>query len=298
MISPLRSGGLCVRGSTYSGMVVAMPQIHHTYLDPCAFFTGNERLDDIVLLVASYRTPHPLTRACINKLVSLGADVIDSWGCSDPALHRCIIAGRAWNAMRANPDRYKYVLWIDDDMVAPTAAVQLMREVVRQIQASVSCFYCKRGASGALALRKWEGDPLNVELVHREITAVSGVAFREGVKQVTTVPLQPVIGGMGCLMVPSEQFVRHVESVPNVSRLLPDGTSADMPGICSSGFCRDDGGKLGWLSEDLVYGQSLWHWCSGLYGLPIRWGHVSEVTLVPTEDAIWLNADDPTSTAT
>jgi hypothetical protein len=201
-------------------------------------------------------------------------------------LHRCIVAGRAWNAIRAaDRDRYRYVLWIDDDMVPPLGAVQLMREAVSQIGASVTCYYCKRGASGALALRKWEGSPVVVAFSHRD----SGP---QQAQATTTVALQPVIGGMGCLMVPTEQFLLHVSSVPNVERPNPDGTTSDMPGICSSGFCADQQGKLGWLSEDLVYGQSLWHWCSGLYGLPIRWGHVSEVTLIPTEDATWLNRDD------
>src|SRR5512142_2768219 len=66
------------------------------YLNPTLFFTGQERLDDVLILLPSYKQPHPYTRAFVDLLVELGASVSFSWGCSDPALHRCILAGRAW----------------------------------------------------------------------------------------------------------------------------------------------------------------------------------------------------------
>lgn len=255
--------------------------------------SGQERLDDVLILLPSYKQPHPYTRAFIDLLVELGASISFSWGCSDPALHRCIIAGRAWRALREDVDeRYQYVIWIDDDMVAPRGAVQLMRRICKQKQVSVSGLYCKRGNQRALCQSLWNAPPIEVELAHREIDQTSGISIGAGGIQISRVDLLPVIGGMGCLMVPRDQFLKHCQSVPNVHQTFPDGVSTDMPGICSSGFCADEDGGYGWLSEDLVYCQSLWRWASGVYAAPIAWGHVSEVQCVPTTDAVWLHKKD------
>lgn len=230
-----------------------------------------------------------MTRACIDRLVSFGADVQHSWGCSDPALHRCIIAGKAWNVLKEDKGKYQYMIWIDDDMVCGDGYVQLMRSACKQTGASISGVYCKRGCSGALALREWDGLERQCAFELKEPVPIEGIGSVELAESIT---LRPVIGGMGCLMVPREAFLKHVSSVPNVHRRHPDGKRSDMPGVCSSGFCPDDRGKLGWLSEDLVYGQSLWHWATGIYMLPLAWGHLSEVQLLPSQNAIWLNARD------
>lgn len=252
------------------------------------FFTGQERLDDVLILLPCYKQPHPYTRAFLDLLVELGASVSFSWGCSDPALHRCIIAGRAWRVLREDGGKHNFVIWIDDDMVAPRGAVQLMRHIVKEKHVAISGMYCKRGNQRALAQSLWPEPPIEVQLSYLEpIKGELGDRVGESVN------LLPVIGGMGCLMVSREDFLRHVEQVPNVRRTFADGVQTDMPGVCSSGFCLDTNGEYGWLSEDLVYCQSLWRWASGVYAAPVAWGHVSEMQLVPTPDAVWLHKQDP-----
>lgn len=247
----------------------------------------------MLILLPCYKQPHPYTRAFLDLLVELGASVSFSWGCSDPALHRCIIAGRAWRVLREDDGKHRFVIWIDDDMVAPRGAVQLMRYIVEKKQVAVSGMYCKRGNQRALAQSLWPEPPISVELVHREIDPSTGISLGCGAVQISAIDLLPVIGGMGCLMVSREDFLRHVEQVPNVRKTFPDGVQTDMPGICSSGFCLDTNGEYGWLSEDLVYCQSLWRWASGVYAAPIAWGHVSEMQLAPTPDAVWLHKQEP-----
>lgn len=203
--------------------------------------------------------------------------MLHSWGCSDPALHRCIIAGQAWQKLREDEGKFKYLLWVDDDMTFSDNTVQLMRHCCELANVAISGLYCKRGCSSSFALRQWEGPEKSVLL-----------APKDG-GEMADIRLQPVIGGMGCLMIPRDAFIEHVKSVPNVHRKFPDGKTTDMPGVCSSGFCPDERGKLGWLSEDLVYGQSMWHWSCGIYAVPITWGHVSEVQLIPGPQSVWLN---------
>lgn len=253
-----------------------------TFVNPSVFDLP-ERLDDVMILLPSYKTPHPLTRGCLDELVRLGADVQHSWGCSDPALHRCLMAGRAWDGLRQDNGKYKFVLWFDDDMVCKPGTVQLMRHCAKVLNVSISGLYCKRGMSTGFALSREQGECLRMQLPVR-----AGLLSQP----VCDIELPPVIGGLGCLLIPREQFLLHVQSVPNVTRLPKDTRRTDVPGVCSSGYCADGDGRLGWLSEDLVYGQSLWHWCRGVYACPVAWAHVSEVPLLPLTNAVWLNEGD------
>lgn len=244
----------------------------------------------MLILLPSYKQPHPYTRAFVDLLVELGASISFSWGCSDPALHRCILAGRAWRALREDDGKHQFVLWVDDDMVAPRGAVQLMRHIVAEKKVAVSGMYCKRGNQRALCQSIWPEPPIGIEL-----ELLDSVQRGDGVEVAHYCELLPIIGGMGCLMISRQDFLRHVEQVPNVRRKFEDGVQTDMPGVCSSGFCLDTNGEYGWLSEDLVYCQSLWRWSSGVYAAPIAWGHVSEMQLVPTPDAVWLHKQEPTA---
>jgi len=245
------------------------------FLDP-KDFELHQRLDNVMILVPSYKQPHPLTRQCVDNLTSLGADVQASWGCSDPALHRCIMAGRAWEVLRRDEGKYEFVLWFDDDMICRPNTVQFMIACSLLTGVAISAYYCKRGQSSCLALSRMPGEPLEFAL-----------ADKSGASRL--IQLEPVIGGMGCLLIPRHQFLKHVQSVPNVTKFRDDGSRSDMPGICSSGFCPDDTGLLGWLSEDLVYGQSLWHWANGVYAAPVVCAHISEMPLLPLPGARWLN---------
>lgn len=248
----------------------------HEFLNP-ADFKLYERLDNVMILLPSYKTPHPLTRRCVDSMIELGADVQASWGCSDPALHRCIMAGRAWDVLRHDEGKYEYVLWMDDDMICKPWSVQFMRACSQLADLAITGYYCKRGQSSGLALSRMPGEVLRFPLPN-------------AVEQVVDINLTPVIGGMGCLLVPRGQFLQHVSRVPNVSKRNDDGTRSDLPGICASGYSADEHGVLGWLSEDLVYGQSLWHYGRGVYAAPVVWAHISEMPLLPLPDAKWLNS--------
>lgn len=248
-----------------------------SFLNPKEFAL-RESLEDVMVLLPSYKQPHPMTRNVVDGLIKLGVDVQASWGCSDPALHRCLMAGRAWDVLRRDAGKYGYVLWMDDDMLCKPWTVQFMRACCQQLNVAVTGYYCKRGQSSGLAFSRMPGEPLGLSLERRD-------GERESVE------LVPVIGGMGCMIVPREQFLLHLESVPNVAKQT-DGKRSDMPGICSSGYCPDDQGVLGWMSEDSVYCQSLWHYGRGVYAAPVVWAHISEMPLLPLPDAHWMNEHD------
>lgn len=189
------------------------------------------------------------------------------------------MAGRAWEVLRRDGGKYEFVLWLDDDMICRENTVQFMVACSLLTGVAVTGYYCKRGQSTCLALSRMPGEKLHFVL-------------RDTNQDERRIELAPVIGGMGCLLIPRAQFIKHVESVPSVTKFDADGKRSDMPGVCSSGFCPDETGTLGWLSEDLVYGQSLWHWANGVYAAPVVWAHISEMPLLPLPNATWLNEND------
>jgi hypothetical protein len=170
---------------------------------------------------------------------------------------------------------WKFVLWLDDDMVASPSHVAFMRDACGSVGQAVSALYCKRGNSRVLTIKEYlDREPLDVEM------------FVDGARRVDFISY-PVTAGMGCLMVPVEIFEKHCASVPQFKQLTVDGLEP-IPGICASGMSADVNGNLGWMSEDQCYCESLWHWAGGVWTVPIVFSHLSEVPLVPIANAEWL----------
>ena len=257
-----------------------------SYLNSQKYFDSNAlekcgALFDVLVLVPSYQGPKPLSRFCLDRLARCGAEIIACYECSDPALHRCIVAERAVHLLKKRPS-FKFVLWVDDDMSYTPADVAMLREFARGTGVAISGYYCKRGNSMSLTLKHHDGPVLTVE--HSKAMLLHECE----IERHPTVELLPVTAGMGFMILPRETFDRHCESVPQCSRTLQDECGRSMPAICSSGPIRYDDGTFGWCSEDEVYCRSLWHHGRGVYAAPIAVGHVSSVPLLPSPESVFL----------
>lgn len=245
------------------------------YLNPLDHFPS-PKLERILALVPSYREPALQTSRMLKDLMGSGVDILASSGCSDPALHRCLIAGRALKVLTEMPDKWDYVVWIDDDIVGSTSHYAFMRAACVALDAPVSGIYCKRNDPTMVCIRRMTVQSIESRQVMLEEGNVTFIS-------------EPVTAGMGAIMMKAEHFIYHCQSVPLV--VSPDNAKdTKMPGICASGMCPDKAGNVGWVSEDMCYCQSLWHYQLGLWSLPIVFGHVSSIPLYPNSNAEWLGS--------
>lgn len=251
------------------------------YLDPLKYW-HNPQLDSVLILVPSYKGPHPITMQFLNDCVAAGADITPSWGCSDVAMHRCIVAGAACQRIVERSEMKKpisHVVWIDDDMMGTPSHVAGLMQLSNAIGGPVTGHYCKRGSSNVLTLKRYPwGNVVRVR-VRSSSPDLESLAF----------DAQPVTAGMGCLCVPAAEFLEHCERAPKWSGIAgANGKGSPAPGICASGMCTDSQGRIGWMSEDQTYCEGLWQYGFGLWEVPIEFAHISEVPLRPSPTAEWL----------
>lgn len=244
-----------------------------TYLDPTHWFPTVPSLHDVLVLLPSYRGPHPRTRALLEDLSACGANIVASYHCSDVALHRNLVAGRALQVLEAN-ERLRWVMWLDDDMVGTLAHVAFLRAACSELKAAVTGLYCKRTDPAVLTIKQQAR-----ELPKR-------VCFDTELKPVSF-ESHGVLAGLGCLMVSRDDFQLHAATVPAFDHVIA-GRKMGVPALCCSGVCPDETGKIGWVSEDQCYCQGLWQWCRGVWTAPIVFGHMSETALTPDVVPSWL----------
>jgi hypothetical protein len=244
-----------------------------TYLDPTHWFPTKPELRDVLVLLPSYRGPQPRTRALLEELSACGATIIPSYHCSDVALHRNLVAGRALQVIEQH-DRLRFIFWLDDDMVGTVAHIAFLRATCIALQAAVTGLYCKRTDPSVLTIKQQA-----CEVPHEaKILTTNDLLHFES---------HGVIAGMGCLMVPRTDFLAHCEAVPAFDHVIA-GRRMGVPALCCSGVCPDERGKIGWVSEDQCYCQGLWQWGSGVWTAPIVFGHMSDIALTPHVNANWL----------
>jgi hypothetical protein len=247
-----------------------------TYLDPRQY-CNNVDLSDVLILYPSYRGPDPRAAGCIQLLAELGATLCVSYGLSDIAMHRCIVAGRGYRMLHAN-DALKYVLWLDDDMLATGAHVSFIRACVVASSRACTAYYCKRGYPRELAMRRVPEVP----------ASLLSVAFSPD--DILTFNVEPTLCGLGFLMLSREQFMQHCDAVPHVG----DTAETTVPVVCSSGPVKvthwndADATRLTWFSEDISYCDGLWQLVRGVVAVPIAVAHLSSLALLPAPDAAWL----------
>jgi len=241
----------------------------------------------LLVLVPSYKQPDWRTQGLMMLLRSRGAEICSSMHCSDPALHRVIIAGRAMQDYLGEGTPFRYVLWLDDDMAFSLAGVHMLREVSRRIGRPVSAAYCLRGRPNQLAWKR-----LPVDVATEDSVVIWGTSPDGATEGPTAlVPLYPILSGMGSLMVPAGQFRDHWRSCLKVGERL-DGTidyPTHMAAICSSTLQPNRDGVYVWVSEDHAYCEGLWEMHFGVWGVPIVFHHVSELPLAPIPEALWLD---------
>jgi hypothetical protein len=244
-----------------------------TYLDPTHWFPTAPSLHDVLVLLPSYRGPHPRTRALLEDMSACGAQIVASYHCSDVALHRNLVAGRALQVLEQN-ESLRFVLWLDDDMVATLAHVAFLRLACSALDAAVTGLYCKRTDPSVLTIKQQaRAEPRDVVIQ----AGSESLAFTS----------HGVLAGMGCLMVSRSDFRLHAATVPAFDHVI-GGRKMGVPALCCSGVCPDETGKIGWVSEDQCYCQGLWQWASGVWTAPIVFGHMSETALTPDVVPSWL----------
>lgn len=265
-----------------------------SYLDPKRFFP-KPQLDGVLILLPSYIQPEPLTRTCLEQAMHCGAEICASYGCSDPALHRCLIAAKALQVIAKGEGRIKHIMWIDDDMAFSPSHLAFMRAQCDELASSVTGAYCKRGNSSRICLRALGAQVREVHGVPESIRVqLDADCLHDYLPDNPELwPdadyfAYPVTAGMGCLMVPVSHFVRHCAAVPQVTWNSAENEQTIVPGICESAMMQDGDGVFGWVSEDVNYSEGLWATGSGLWTCPIVFGHISHVPLVPNHQATWL----------
>jgi len=245
-----------------------------TYLDPLHWFPSKPELHDLLVLLPSYRGPTPRTRQLLEELSACGAHILPSYHCSDVALHRNLVAGRALQILEAKPD-LRYLLWLDDDMVGTVAHVTFLRATCADLGAAVTGLYCKRTDPSVLTVKQQACEHPRQAVIDTEQN--ESISF----------DCHGVLAGMGCLMLSRKHFLAHCEAVPAFDHVIA-GRKMGVPALCCSGVCPDENGKVGWVSEDQCYCQGLWQWANGVWTAPIVFGHMSEIALTPQVNAMWL----------
>jgi hypothetical protein len=242
-------------------------------LDVLAYWPTPD-LSNVLLLMPSYQGPSPRASAAIQMLCACGAYPLTSFGISEIAGHRNIVAGRACMTFRTD-SALEYALWIDDDMIASPSHIAALVAISRSLndQVAISAIYCKRGNPRVLAM-KLQG--------HEDYC--SNLHVDPDCELVCYLP--KIIGGMGCLVVPRDLFLSHCERCPQVGILHPGNAELDynsVPAVCSSYAESDPNGKFHWISEDQSYTRAI-----PVFAAPIIVAHLSLVGLLPYPDAVWL----------
>lgn len=256
------------------------------YLDPKKFFP-KPRLDDVLVLMPSHSGPRFRTRAFLDALAEAGVTICISYGITDVALHRCLVAGRAVRGLTKDYPGLNYVFWLDDDMFGTPEHVAFLRAAVDAMpyQGAVTGIYCKRNNPKQITIRPYAG----------EESYTSSLMFQRSymIPQRCEFETHPVLAGMGCMMLKKQTFLEHCAASPQ----FETHTHGEAPAICASGPCLDETGKFGWVSEDQCYSTGLWKYAGGVWTTPIAFSHLAEVPLLPLPDSEWLETYDDTANA-
>lgn len=261
-----------------------------SFLQPTKLYDNNQlredqALSDVCVLMPSYKGPNQNSRYCVDTLADCGATIVASYGVSDVALHRCIVAAKGVDTLRRVP--INFVIWLDDDMSFTPAHIACLKHFVLRYDVAISGIYCRRGNPFVIAasLLDTERGDLNSSVCSDVIARVSEVKERRN----DAVDIYPTTGGLGCLMLKSTQFLQHCDRVPSVPyNLKGGGELASIPEVCWSGMRMLGGENRRWVSEDESYCISLWQHAIGVFTVPVPFGHYSHVPLVPTADALFL----------
>lgn len=237
-------------------------------------------LSDVLLLMPSYHGPCPRAAAAVQCLVGSGVYPVTSFGYSDVAAHRNLVAGRARTLIRAKPC-WRYVLWLDDDMLPTPSDIGCLRAIARAMREAiaVTAMYCKRADPRRLTLRPvldTSGMPVIADCDVSQECHVHGT-------EVPLFELPRVVGGMGCLLVPVDTFLRHCALMGDVGIIRSsDAGEEPVPAVCSAGVRTSDGHAY-WQSEDIGYTSGM-----AVHAAPLVVAHLSLVGLLPYSNARWL----------
>jgi hypothetical protein len=214
-------------------------------------------------------------------LADCGAMILESEGVSDISLHRCLLAGRAYRELRkeACAEKIEFVLWHDDDTVMSPNHVAALRASVLSTGACVSASYCKRNDMSTIAAMLYQHEPTSAPSRDMLLWAESGEV---------KVQFKPCLAGLGALMLSRVVFDTLVEHVPKIG--LENGLF--VPCICVSGPIKlaptsecEEPNPWHWESEDFNLCRNIWEMGSAVLLAPIAVGHLSEVALLPVENA-------------
>lgn len=210
--------------------------------------------------VAKYR--HPLNQDSLNDLGKLiRYQLIQVTGSSEIVRARCYLAEKAVRYLREQNAACAHVLWLDADMVFSPSLVRAHMEAVSKWGVPIAGLYPQR-VKPAAALVKHSVEGIQAPL-----------------------ELEPVLAGMGALMVPANLFLAQYDTShpcadPEMRRVI-------CPMLLRPHVDAQNGGDV-LISEDFSYCLSFFERelgapFRGVYSPknePLCYGHVAEKVLV------------------
>lgn len=228
----------------------------------------SEMVKKLLVLVPYYEAPQESDRSSSAlALLNRGATVVNSYGISDIALHRCVLAGMGFDRLVQNLDAYSWVLWLDSDIVVHPAQIFRMMVWANMLGAKkatnlpdcvvVSARYLVQGRRVLAAMSVKDENPIPFQDIGDD-GSHSG-----------TMVAKPVYSGMGCMLMHVGTFIHQCTDAPRVTTM---GGANSFPAITCSGAIKHDGGVV-WASEDAMFCARLWASNHPVYLVPEDVGH-------------------------
>lgn len=233
-------------------------------------------LDKTVVLCPSYGPIEEHTEQCLNWMSGMHAALIRTSQCSDIAWHRCLMATRAYEALKAQYADRAYVLWLDADVSITQDQLCVLYDDLAELYGhqqqgawrycpSVTARYLARRVNTLEAIRKLE-EPLG-PTKHRT--------------------LLPVISGLGCFLSRVETFRAHIERSTRAAMPSFDGSSETVYCISWSTPVQRGPNNWTWAGDAWTYCAEEWSMGGGVYLSRARARHSRRTVVMPPDD-LWL----------
>jgi hypothetical protein len=192
-------------------------------------------LENVLVLCPTYDGPTKAGRITLRLLQSRGATLLEGEGCSDIARHRNEICAAAANVLADPPNRFRYVFWVDGDMLIS------LDDAMRLIEAHEYVRQCVDSDSLVIA-----GYPTRADWVSAAFAVLNTPDQPTWVDR--NIVLKAIGGGLGCAIQGRESFLGQIKQAPD-ARLSP---KVAFPVMCETKTITTSHGRL-WRGEDYDY---------------------------------------------
>lgn len=223
--------------------------------------TGIENIAKRTLILSPvYDRPEVLTEDLLARLEQMGARVRVSRGISDIALHRNLMAATAYEILIADPDAYDTVFWLDGDMDATPTHVLALCHLANELGTAVCGMACSRVDDKRIVVKVLEGKPIEV-YGHK---------------------LLPCYAGLACMAIRTDKFMDTLDAMDWFEL-----EKRQIPALCQSRIIKHGDENI-FRTEDMFASQMLWEHGNGIHVAPVVFGHLTQCSLRPAEDAKFM----------